>query len=545
MVDPALPVGQASLTGAAKPLTDRHAAIPAFKLPLTWANLVQLSRTLPGATWDGALELWAAEQVIARTTTGEPLRYSLPDGLKAYPWQSEAAGQFARLGGNMYSDDPGTGKTISALLAVVERELRHGDALPALVVSPGSVCTPWQEAARRWLPRVPVTSYRGLRRSLNHPVGVFVTSYDILARDADKLAAVQWGTLVLDEHHMIKNRSAKRTQAATKLAHHTNHAIALSGTPLTHSPDDVFATLRVLDRDTWPDHSRFVNRYCDTAADDYGERVVGLRADREPEFYAAMAGSWRRVTKADALPFLPPKVYSRRTVAMPDKWRRAYDDFAATMSANLPDGGELDVMNVLTQLAGLMAMTAGPCRVEYEPNADPNRPDHVHVILEPGSWKVAALAEVLAERPDQQVLVFSPSRQLIDLAAAMLAENRISHAMVVGAQSHKARDAEVAAFQGGTRRVMLATTQAGGVGLTMTAASTVVFLSRPFSLVDALQAEDRAHRIGSERHESIEIVDIVTENSIDQRVAAILRERNQSLADFLKGARGATLRELI
>lgn len=546
MVDPALPVGSATLTGAAKPLTDRHAPIPAFQLPLTWGNLVQLARTLRGASWDAELEAWALEQVTARTASGEPLSFTLPPGLVPYPWQAEAAGMFARLGGNMYSDDPGTGKTISALLAVLERELRHGDALPALIVAPASVCSSWLSAALLWLAGwAGVLDYRGPRRALPASLGLVVTSYDTMTRDVEKLAKVEWGTLVLDEHHLIKNRAAKRTQAAGKIGRKARHAIALSGTPLTHSPDDVFATLRIVDHGTWPDHDRFVSRYCDTAADDYGEKVTGLREDRAPEFYTVMAGSWRRVTKADALPFLPPKVYSRRTVTMPDKWRRAYDDFAATMTADLPDGGALDVMNVLTQLTGLMAMTAGPCRVEYEPNKDPEKPDHVHVYLEPGSWKVDALAEVLAERPDQQVLVFSPSRQLIELAAARLEHDRVTFARVVGNQTARERDAEVLAFQEGRRRVMLATTQAGGVGLTLTAASTVVFLSRPFSLVDALQAEDRAHRIGSERHESIEIVDIVTENSIDQRVAAILRERGESLADFLKGARGSTVRELV
>ena len=308
----------------------------------------------------------------------------------------------------------------------------------------------------------------------------------------------------------------------------------------------------MIDPGTWPDHDRFVQRYCDTDAGDYGEpKVIGLRGDRAGEFYAGMAGAWRRVTKADALPFLPPKVRSTRTVTMPPKWRKVYDEFAKTMAADLPDGGQLDVMSVLTQLTGLMAITAGPCRVEYEPDEDPNKADHVHIHLEPGSWKVAALAEVLAERPDQQVLVFSPSRQLIELAAARLDSDGITYAKIVGGQTTRKRDAEKEAFQAGERRVCLATTQAGGVGLTLTAASTVVFLSRPFSLCAIAQewrqmmAEDRAHRIGSERHESIEIVDIVTEHSIDQRVAAILRDREQSLEDFLRGAKKYDVKGLL
>lgn len=548
MVDPSRPLGQAALTGAAKPLGKRTDAIPAFSLPLTWGNLVQLSSTLPGAAWTPELDAWAVEQVIARTTTGEQLTYTPPEGRTPYPWQVEAAGMFARVGGNLYSDDPGTGKTISALLAVMERHLRNADALPALVVCPASVCSAWLEAARDWLgPWMRLIDYRGPKRSL--PValdGIVVTSYNTMTLDAVKLKRHAWGTVILDEHHLVKNRDAKRTQVANQVCEGSRHVIALSGTPLTHSPDDVFATLRMIDPGTWPDHDRFVQRYCDTDAGDYGEpKVIGLRGDRAGEFYAGMAGAWRRVTKADALPFLPPKVRSTRTVTMPPKWRKVYDEFAKTMAADLPDGGQLDVMSVLTQLTGLMAITAGPCRVEYEPDEDPNKADHVHIHLEPGSWKVAALAEVLAERPDQQVLVFSPSRQLIELAAARLDSDGITYAKIVGGQTTRRRDAEKEAFQAGERRVCLATTQAGGVGLTLTAASTVVFLSRPFSLVDALQAEDRAHRIGSERHESIEIVDIVTEHSIDQRVAAILRDREQSLEDFLRGAKKYDVKGLL
>jgi SNF2 family DNA or RNA helicase len=107
---------------------------------------------------------------------------------------------------------------------------------------------------------------------------------------------------------------------------------------------------------------------------------------------------------------------------------------------------------------------------------------------------------------------------------------------IVGGMSAQAKDYAKNVFQTGQAQVCLATTQAGGVGLTLTAASCVVFLSRPFSIVDALQAEDRAHRIGSERHKVIDVVDIVTTDSVDQRVAEILRERGMSLQDFLTGA---------
>lgn len=551
MVDSSRTVGHAALTALAHPLTDPTAGdIPAFEVPLTWPNLVQLTNTLPEATLTPELVSWAvdetARRAVDRTQPLPPLygpdgTFTPPADMVPYPWQIAAAHGFAAVGQSLLSDDPGTGKTISALLSVAARP----DGWPVLVIAPASVVSAWVAAAEVWLPGWDVVDYRGPRRSLAYVPPLVVTSYDIAARDVDKLAAVGWKAMVVDEHHLIKNRSAKRTDAVTKISRRVPAVIAMSGTPITHSPDDVFPTLRVLDGKSWPAHDRFLDRFLDVRDGDYGVEVVGLRADRRPEFDTCLAGTWRRVSKADALPFLPPKVYSTREVEMPAKWRTAYNAMVATMSADLPDdGGAVDVMHVLTQLTVLMAMTAGPCEVTYEPHEDPDKPDHVRTRLLPGSWKVDALLGVLDERPDQSVLVFTPSRQLADLAAdAVRAHTGGDVAMIVGGQSVGDRDDAVTAFQSGLIRVCIATTQAGGVGLTLTAASTVVFLSRPFSLVDAVQAEDRAHRIGSEVHESIEVVDIVTRASVDQRVHTILRERGVSLNEFLSGA--DTVRQLL
>ncbi len=93
------------------------------------------------------------------------------------------------------------------------------------------------------------------------------------------------------------------------------------------------------------------------------------------------------------------------------------------------------------------------------------------------------------------------------------------------------------AFQAGELDLIAVTTQAGGVGITLTASDCAVFLQRPWSLVDAIQAEDRLHRIGAEGHESIEIIDIVTEGTVDMRVREKLREKGQALSDLLQDPR--------
>jgi SNF2 family DNA or RNA helicase len=250
------------------------------------------------------------------------------------------------------------------------------------------------------------------------------------------------------------------------------------------------------------------------------------------------------VAKVDVLPELPPKVYSVRVVDLPREWRRAYDAMESEMLAELPDGGELSVMHVLAQLTRLsqLASAAADVTVTMERVTDVEtgltfeRP-HTAVRLRAPSWKVDEFLEVLGERPGKSVVGFAPSRQLMLLAgeAASKAGYRVGY--IIGGQSAKERTATVEAFQAGALDVCCVTTGAGGVGLTLTAASTAVFLQRPWSLVEALQAEDRLHRIGSERHESIEIIDIVARDTIDSRVRSVLRERAGQLADLVQDRR--------
>jgi SNF2 family DNA or RNA helicase len=278
---------------------------------------------------------------------------------------------------------------------------------------------------------------------------------------------------------------------------------------------------------------------------DYNAEILGLHPYTEPEFRATLTGQHRRVSKADVLSHLPPKVYSTRSVVLPPAYRKAYDDMETEMIADLPDGGELSVMSVLAQITrlGQLASAAADVEVTYGPEVDEEtgeEREHVHVTLKAPSWKVDELLAVLDERPGQPVVAFSPSRQLVMLAANAAEATGRQVGLVVGGQSMAERTDTVAAFQAGKLDLLAVTTGAGGVGLTLTAAGTVVFLQRPWSLVEALQAEDRCHRIGSEVHDSIEVIDIVASNTIDSRVRAVLRDKAGQLADLLQDQRIVT-----
>jgi SNF2 family DNA or RNA helicase len=201
-------------------------------------------------------------------------------------------------------------------------------------------------------------------------------------------------------------------------------------------------------------------------------------------------------------------------------------------------------MSVLAQMTRLLQLSCSSADVWTEEVWELDKDlgekvlvDKMMVKLREPSWKVDAFMEILAERPGKQVVAFAPSRQLVDLAAERAIKDGYRVARIVGGQSATVRRRNLDDFQAGKADVICVTTSAGGVGITLTAASTGVFLQRPWSYVEASQAEDRLHRIGSERHESVDIIDIVAKKTIDARMREVLREKSAALADLVQDPR--------
>jgi SNF2 family DNA or RNA helicase len=540
-----------------------------LQLPATWPAVVQLAAEC-GAAWrpGPALTAWIRAQLLQRTAPPTELAVATPPGLVPRPYQVEGACLIGANGSALLFDEPGTGKTVTTILGLVERVAAGHVALPVLVVCPAAVIDSWVEHVRVWAPRWRATAWRGTpaqRRRKAGTADVYVCSYETARRDAATTNTRREGsalfllgaqTVVADEVHKIKGQATSQSQAVRRLAGRARNFVGLSGTPITHHPGDLWPALVCLEPGAWPSRERWVGRYCRTVPGDYAATVLGLNEHAEREFRTTLLGRHRRVAKADVLEQLPPKVYSVRTVELPAQWRKVYDSMESDMLAQLPDGGELSVMGVLAQLTRLSQLASAPADVEETVEVVDEDGLQVEKIrtkvqLKAPSWKVDALLEVMAERPGQPVVTFAPSRQLVVLAgeAAHRAGYRVGY--VMGGQTAAERTGYVDAFQRGELDLICVTTGAGGVGLTLTAARTAVFLQRPYSLVEALQSEDRLHRIGAERHESIEIVDIVARKTIDSRVRAILRERAGQLSDLVQDPRivaellgGAGVRDL-
>jgi hypothetical protein len=256
------------------------------------------------------------------------------------------------------------------------------------VVCPASVVDPWVEAVETWAPHVRAVAWRGTpakRHALAGTADVYVTSYETMRMDAGtstrppaadpRLKPV---SAVADECHLIKNPQAERSSPSAawrQAARPGRRRRRRCPAPRSPTPRDLWPILDALEPDAWPARERWVRRYCQTLQTDYREEMLGLEPAREPEFRLTMLGQHRRVAKADVLSQLPPKVYSVRTVELPAKWRKAYDDFEPAMLAELPDDGEeLSVMDVLSQMTHLSA--AGQRRRGRRGHLRPRRRRH-------------------------------------------------------------------------------------------------------------------------------------------------------------------------
>jgi SNF2 family DNA or RNA helicase len=164
----------------------------------------------------------------------------------------------------------------------------------------------------------------------------------------------------------------------------------------------------------------------------------------------------------------------------------------------------------------------------------PDDPSTWSVELAEPSPKLDEFMAVLDELGDRPVVVAAEQRRLIELAATRLEKAGISYGLITGAVDAYDRQLALDEFQSGKLRVLLFTLKAGGTGLTMTAADTMIRLQRSWSLIDNMQGEDRVHRIGSEKHEAINIIDIITEGTVEESQVLRLYDKQKRLEEITR-----------
>jgi SNF2 family DNA or RNA helicase len=542
----------------------------AWRLPVSWASCLALRSVFKADLAIGPrLTDWATNELNTRVAPANALRdldtYEGDEDL--FPHQRAGVAFLSTARRALLADEPGLGKTAQTIRAI-KKLSETEDVFPALIVCPNTLKKNWEREFGMWWPDVRVQVIKGSagqrRKQFDTEADIYVINWEslrghsklasygsiALARCVDcgghdesvtqnrcevhkrELNEFDFKVVVADEIHRSKDPKSKQTRALWAATGNADIRFALTGTPIANNVLDLWSILHWLSPNEWPSKTRWIDRMIDTMLNAFGGMmVIGVKPHMNDEFYSTINPRMRRMLKARVLPWLPPVLRERRDVEMSTKQKKAYKQMLEVMIAELEDGGAVVAPSALTQTTRLLQFASSYAEISIDEISGEMRT----VLTEP-SCKVDALMDDIknGDFGDDSVAVCAVSRQLIELLSDALTDAKIPHGLITGAQNEDERQKAVDDFQSGKIKWILFTAQAGGVGITLTAARRLVMLQRPWSLVDYKQALDRVHRIGSEIHDSVVIMDYVTEGTIEERVIDVLDTKADNFENIVK-----------
>lgn len=542
-----------------------------WRTPLSWTNCLALRSTFKdGLTIGPALSEWATNELNTRINPSLALReLESADGDEDLFPHQRAGVQFLKTARRaLLADEPGLGKTAQAIRALKAIQDSGEQVFPALIVCPNTLKKNWAREFSRWWPEVSTQVIKGTsaqrKKQFDTPADIYIINWESLRSHSRlsgygsialvhckacggenetvsenrcevhprELNGIDFKSVVADEIHRSKDPKSKQSRALWSATGNAQIRFALTGTPIANNVVDLWSILHWLSPQDWPSKTKWIDRMIDVMLNAFGGMmVIGVKPTMQDEFYKAVNPVMRRMLKRVVLPHLPPVLTERRDVEMSTKQKKAYQQMRDTMIAELESGDALTAPSILTQTTRLLQFSSSYADMV----ADESTGEIKTVLTEP-SCKVDALMDDISSGDfgDDSVAVCAVSRQLIELLSAAMTKAKIPHGLITGAQSEDERQKAVDDFQEGRIKWILFTAQAGGVGITLTAARRLVMLQRPWSLVDHKQALDRVHRIGSEIHDSILIMDYVTEGTIEERVLQVLETKSDNFEQIVR-----------
>lgn len=547
-----------------------------WTVPVSWATCIQLRAEFGAKLQIGQrLIHWAQEERNVRVNQAMELRGALNTDAphlefdeRLYPFQKAGVRFLMKAGDALLGDEMGTGKTIQVLEALRIQQRFNGDALPALVICPNTTKTNWARETGKWFPTANpyvIAGSLNVRRKLlaqaaKDPRALVIINFEGVRghsrlapygsvrlrrcltcdkHNGEKIAdtrcevhpkelnEIQWRSVIVDEAHRIKDPKSLQTRAAWAVGHgqSVERRWALTGTAIANDPSELWSIMHYVNPLEYPRKTAYVDRYCLMAFNGYGGlSVVGLQPTAREEFHKIFDPRYRRMTKNLVELQLPKKIHMEFRVEMTPKQRKAYEEMEDTLVTRLDNGDVIVAKSNLSAQIRLLQFAASMCEVDESTG--------VVTPVDP-SPKIDALMEIITDHGDEPLVVAASHKKLINLAAKRLAKHKIRFGLITGDQDEWDRQKALDDLDEGKIQVLLFTMKAGGTGLNMTRAGTLVYLQQDWSMVEMIQTENRVHRIGSEKHHSaINIITIVTEGTVEETQSRRYREKLSRLEEI-------------
>ncbi len=419
--------------------------------------------------------------------------------------------------GGVLADDMGLGKTVQALAVLLDRR----EVGPMLVVAPVSVGFNWARETARFAPTLNPILYRDTDRGeflkTLGPGDMLITSYYLMQQHAEELAAVKWGTLVLDEAQNIKNSATKTAQVVRTLD--ADWRLALTGTPCENHLGDLWSVFRGVSPGLFGSWERFREVFAEPIE-------KGKVTERKQALSRVLRPFVLRRTKSEVLTELPPRTEVQLTAELSDAERRRYEDarlWAVTQLTGLVDdnAGKDQRFQVLAALTKLRQLACHPRLVDS--------------TWDKSSAKLDLFLETIDELREgkHRALVFSQFTSHLALIREALDERKVTYQYLDGKTPVKQRQERVDAFQRGEGEFFLISLKAGGTGLNLTGADYVIHLDPWWNPAVEDQATDRAHRIGQTR--PVTVYRLVAKDTIEEQILKLHGAKRDLVAGILEG----------
>ncbi len=478
--------------------------------------------------WQGDVRLIEQARGLARAPAPARVPSALPVTLRSYQQEGLAWLQHLQaLGlGGVLADDMGLGKTLQTIAHLASEAEAGRRELPSLVIVPTSLVGNWQRELRRFAPQLKVVVLQGSRRHGERAkvpgADVVLTTYPVLVRDLELLEEQRYHYVILDEAQAIKNPRSLAKQAVSRLQ--ARHRLCLSGTPVENDLDELWSLFDFAAPGWLGELSSFRRRFRTPIEREGNELALAqLRARVRPLVL--------RRTKQQVVAELPPKTHLVRPVELTGDQRELYESLRVAAHTDVrrairKKGFAGSAVAILDALMKLRQVCCDPRLVNAESAREVEQSAKTSAFF-------ALTEQLLAD--GRRLLVFSQFTQMLALLSRGLQARGVRHLALTGATQD--RQAVCDAFERGQADVFLISLKAGGTGLNLVSADTVIHFDPWWNSAAQAQATDRAYRIGQTK--PVFVYDLIVAGSVEERMLA-LQERKRALAEGLFGEAAAS-----
>lgn len=423
-----------------------------------------------------------------------------------------------RLGG-ILADDMGLGKTIQSIAYIVSetaKEREEGMApSPVLIVSPASLIYNWERECKKFAPQLRTVVAAGDRQERNElmsdmsDVDVWITSYPLLRRDIEWYEKQSFRTLFLDEAQAIKNHASLTSHAVRRLQ--AGQRFALTGTPIENSLEELWSIFEAIFPGLFSGRKAF--------------------SDLPREKVARMVKPFiLRRLKSEVLKELPDKIESVQPSELSTEQKQLYLAYLEKLQNDIvkdlaSDGFQKSRMKILAGLTRLRQLCCHPALFVSG--------------YEGTSGKLEQLLEIIEEcqGSSKRMLIFSQFTSMLDIIRRELDEKQLPYFYLDGSTPSAKRLEMCDEFNGGANDIFLISLKAGGTGLNLTGADTVVLFDLWWNPAVEQQAADRAHRIGQKK--VVQVIKLVAQGTIEEKMLELQQRKKDLIDEVIQSGDGA------